>query len=767
MNQLANQNEKAIRLIEFLIKLASMRTTSVHDVMDYQNVLWIKDIPQQKGCFTRAWSDDDDVNSEIWIEIQHRREPDLPDIPDKCKDWIDVNTLRKKNDIPELLSKITKEIRNNEWAEGSDLPEYVAHDFHIEDHPETQKSWDRYVENKWLPWTDEHNSWEVLHKVYSSLFQIYQEQVRLAEEYELLLAFGLLTWQDSNGLSVHRHLIVANATLDFDARLGKFTVKPSIDGANVRIELDMLDIKDQPPKAEELAEIYLANIADDPWEKESIEGALKSLVHSIDSLGQYDDTLISMFARATEKPVVEYAPALILRKRSAKGLTESLRRIKERIEQSEHIPTEFADLAEISVVNKDHIAPSENIVAEFDGEIFFSKPSNDEQNNIVEKIRSANGVLVQGPPGTGKSHTIANLISHLLATGQRILITAKTPRALQVLNDLVPKELQPLCVNLLGSGLEEKRALETSIGGILQKSENWDIRRSKDKQDRIDKNLRELREEKIAVDRRLCDIRESETKSYIIADGAYQGTAAQIARVVNSERASYDWFKDSVSLGNGCPLSEIQLRNMIHALRQFTPEIRRELEYSFFDSMPAPSFFAELINQGAGLNEQYVQLTLHANEHNASQLARLESEAINNIKNSLLAFQDKQWQLASSPFTWAREAIRDIIGGTPIIWKELYRVSLKSLANIESIINVADNTDIQINKGTNKKKLLEDVSIIQKHLDRGGKIGWGPFRSKLIRERLYVFKAIRVNGNQCKTSDEIRNLYQSFVMLPI
>ena len=109
----------------------------------------------------------------------------------------------------------------------------------------------------------------------------------------------------------------------------------------------------------------------------------------------------------------------------------------------------------------------------FDGEVFFPKPSNDEQRRIVDKIQASSGVLVQGPPGTGKSHTIANLICHLLATGQRTLITAKTPRALQVLEGLVPEELRPLCINLLGSGLEEKRSLESSVGGILRKNEEW------------------------------------------------------------------------------------------------------------------------------------------------------------------------------------------------------------------------------------------------------------------------------------------------------
>src|SRR5437762_2151648 len=99
--------------------------------------------------------------------------------------------------------------------------------------------------------------------------------------------------------------------------------------------------------------------------------------------------------------------------------------------------------------------------------------ANDEPRKIVQRLNTGRGVLVQGPPGTGKSHTIANLICHLLATGERLLITAKTPRALQVLEGLLPVELRPLCINLLGSGPEEKKSLELSVNGILRKNGEW------------------------------------------------------------------------------------------------------------------------------------------------------------------------------------------------------------------------------------------------------------------------------------------------------
>ena len=51
--------------------------------------------------------------------------------------------------------------------------------------------------------------------------------------------------------------------------------------------------------------------------------------------------------------------------------------------------------------------------------------------------------LFDGLAGLGKSHTIANLISHFLAHGKRILVTSQTPRALKVLHAKIPESLQP------------------------------------------------------------------------------------------------------------------------------------------------------------------------------------------------------------------------------------------------------------------------------------------------------------------------------------
>src|SRR5690606_16388157 len=79
-------------------------------------------------------------------------------------------------------------------------------------------------------------------------------------------------------------------------------------------------------------------------------------------------------------------------------------------------------------------------------------------------------VRVQGPPGTGKTHTIANLIGHLLAEGKSVLVTSHTTKALRVLHEKVAEKLQPLCVSVLegdSTSLSQLTHAATSISARL------------------------------------------------------------------------------------------------------------------------------------------------------------------------------------------------------------------------------------------------------------------------------------------------------------
>jgi len=97
-------SDRAIRLVDYLTRLAYLRATTIRDVEEYSQILWIHEIPQEKNCFTQAWGPKEEYDDDIWLEIQTTHEPELPSVPDICHEWVNPDTLQNTNDVPKLLS---------------------------------------------------------------------------------------------------------------------------------------------------------------------------------------------------------------------------------------------------------------------------------------------------------------------------------------------------------------------------------------------------------------------------------------------------------------------------------------------------------------------------------------------------------------------------------------------------------------------------------------------------------------------------------------
>lgn len=95
--------------------------------------------------------------------------------------------------------------------------------------------------------------------------------------------------------------------------------------------------------------------------------------------------------------------------------------------------------------------------------------ANEDQIRVLELTQRRPGVTVQGPPGTGKTHTIANLMSHHVAYGQRVLVLAEKEQALKQIAEEVPEEVRSLVVSVLGADEEGRRQLEVSINRIQER----------------------------------------------------------------------------------------------------------------------------------------------------------------------------------------------------------------------------------------------------------------------------------------------------------
>jgi very-short-patch-repair endonuclease len=79
---------------------------------------------------------------------------------------------------------------------------------------------------------------------------------------------------------------------------------------------------------------------------------------------------------------------------------------------------------------------SVNEAANDDGgqELFFPFPYDNSQLQVLGKLGNR-AAVVEGPPGTGKSQTIANILCHLAATGQKVLFVSQKDQAVRGVKD--------------------------------------------------------------------------------------------------------------------------------------------------------------------------------------------------------------------------------------------------------------------------------------------------------------------------------------------
>jgi len=753
--------EKALRLVSYLRELSRLRSKITRDIREYNKVLWLHEIPKDnKYCFSLEYEKAEENDPDIWVEISKYNEPNLGELPDEFLDWIDNSKLHDTSDIPELFQTI-KVGKNGQQSENR----YQKEPFQIEElknNPELINKWEKYIDSTWLPWAEEHKSWEKVANVYGKLFEIRTEQQKLGEEYELVIGFGLLSWNTPSSQKIRRHVIVSKANLNFEPKLGKFTITPPTDGAQISAEFDMLDFEDQPVNIKQLIQEGIESLNDNPWDKINIENVIKTISNLLSDQGQaqYYNNLKPQENIEKHKPVIEYAPAIILRKRSVKGLELTLNNIQEQIEEEIELPKEFIDICEGNANRNIQLKNGIDNLSSTDPTIYFPKPYNERQLEIINKLNQTTGVLVQGPPGTGKSHTIANLICHLLANGQRVLVTAKTPRALQVLHNLLPESIKPLCINLLGSGLEEQRSLEVSVSNILSKQDYWNDTNEQSKIEELKNDIHGLKKEKTKVENHIRSIRESETYKHNIIDGSFEGTAAKIALQIKKDAEEFNWFEDKINHDQIIPLSSEQIISLFNRLDLLDTETKDELNLDLPDleKFITVEEFKNLVSKESNLISKLNSLKSNINSFWIETIKKANQLEINSIVQSITNLNTLVENIIKRPMPWILEAVEEMLTDNDTPWKERLKTLNDRLKGLSEKAKKHSDDVLNLPKEIHRKKVLYDSKKLLDYFNKGGKPSWWFLKPKSVKSLKYICKEVKVNGNLCDNSTDLQQL---------
>jgi very-short-patch-repair endonuclease len=173
-------------------------------------------------------------------------------------------------------------------------------------------------------------------------------------------------------------------------------------------------------------------------------------------------------------------------------------------------------------------------------DVFFPKPFNDDQLEIIRRLSKADGLVVQGPPGTGKTHTIANLICHAMATGQHVLVVSRGEAALAVLKEQLPEEVRPLAIAVLSNEREGLRQIESAIREIQSMIEGTQPQNRRATITRLETELAGLRRRIGEIDHELDAI----ALAHLTKVGPRNETPAELAQRIVAERDAFKWFVD-------------------------------------------------------------------------------------------------------------------------------------------------------------------------------------------------------------------------------
>ena len=335
-----------------------------------------------------------------------------------------------------------------------------------------------------------------------------------------------LAWEPAGSELSLRHCFTVPVVIEFDDDSGRLTVLPKDTTKGLSLELDMLDpgVIADPRRIGEI-QSDAAQSDGHPLDREAASLYGRRLVHCLNTEGQYDEE--DEAPDAGPHPRKSFAPALILRKRSQLGLLQVFQQIVSQLEDALTIPEGLIPLIDPKFVPdpSSGVSNEPGAIVTLDDDLFLPLPVNDAQLRVVKQMDRSAQVLVQGPPGTGKTHTAAALISHLLAQGKRVLVTAQTDRALKEVRGKLPEAIKPLSVAVVGTGREDMADLKVAVSEIAKTAAEHDDRQAQRQIDRLLEHIDVLRQQRVQTHHALIEARELETR--IFEQGTYTGTLAR------------------------------------------------------------------------------------------------------------------------------------------------------------------------------------------------------------------------------------------------
>lgn len=552
-------------------------------------------------------------------------------------------------------------------------------------------------------------------ELYNILFKIYSDLEKNSEDLEIVWGHGLLGCKVNDEKIIHP-IFTTKMSLNFNAEKGIFILTPYNNITN--LELGILEGLDLP-NLHKIIDINLdiQNNGIDARNIEDIENTLGEILNclSAEASPEIKKELLS-FSDITigSKPTFYNAPCIILRNIDTRLWDLELKDILSYIDEDKPLPKTIEAL----VKETNPLAIRDNY-KEWDSigkDILFPLPANEEQEEITKRLANNFGVVVQGPPGTGKSHTIVNLICHLMAHGKRILVTSQTDKALKVLSNKIPDEIKALCISLLGNDAKALKELDESVRKITENL-SLDPKAILKEVAPLEEDLKHCREDIEHLKHDLKEAESFENKTVNYKNETF--TLTQLAKWVRENKNIYSWIDDDIQLKTRCPLTEedfdilIKLikenkKDQIDNLNKIKDLLYKIPPYEEISSkLDRMSFLEDNLTKYRDNIDRWV---IKCSNNDLEELLKLiikSKEKIEQIDNS--------WLKAIMKSYYSNEASRDF-------WKDIVLNLNNYIRQISVIKQIVNSHNIKFPTGVDINKLQSDFEIVHKHIQSKGKI---------------------------------------------
>ncbi len=583
----------------------------------------------------------------------------------------------------------------------------------------------------WSQWAEAEKPARAAMRVFERLYELKGRIDLESERVELVLGDGRLRWQRPEG-TIDHPVLLQRVELEFDADVPEFRV---ID-ADRAAELYGALLQDgEGISAQKLNELRaeLESGGYHPLAKAATSGYLRRLAQLLGPRGVFREERAD--GAPGPDPLIQRDPALFLRTRLS-GFPAAFDRVLEDLENREHLPISLTRLVGVAPPPTERKPPPASSPWSEPPDVLLSKPANLEQVEIARALDAHRAVLVQGPPGTGKSHTIANLIGHLVAHGKRVLVTSHTTKALRVLRDQVVEALQPLCVAVLEHDLEARTQMEQSVRGIL-------ARLTTAHEEFLEREVSDLTQTRAGligeINRITADLRAAREAEYLPITIAGESVApAEAARSVRDHRQGNDWIPTGLKPGAPPPLNAEELADLYHSNGALTESEEREIQDQLPDpaTLPSPFDFGLLI-EALDASEPEELTAFWSRQPAAEDLPLIER---------LRTLVEEAAAELSRLEPWQRKVVAagHAGGAERQLWIELRDQVRAAGARWEHARPILLAREVQLDRATRIEEVRQHSSAIIGHLERGGKLGTLSLIFKA--EWKTIIRTVRVNG---------------------